>query len=112
MSVSPPTRECCCDLAGYPVTCGSQEALDLYNKALKSLVSGVDNFGHFCFRVLQLDNGFVLAHCTLVGRLMLMFPYYCVCIALIDSMDYASFVISRPVINLCYDLCKCMILFA
>ena len=68
MSISLPFRERLCDLTGYPVTCGSQEALDFYNKTLKSLVSGVDNFGLYCFKALQLDSNFVLAHCTLVSR--------------------------------------------
>ena len=72
MSVSLPPRERLCDLTGYPVTCSSQEALDFYNSALKSLVSGVENFGLFYFRALQLDDAFVLAHCTLVGRLILL----------------------------------------
>ena len=68
MSVSLPARERLCDLTGYPVSCGgSLEALDSFNKALKSLVSGVDNFGLFCLKALQLDSSFVLAHCTLVG---------------------------------------------
>lgn len=69
MSACLPFRERLHDLTGYPVTCGSQEALNFYNKALKSLVSGVDNFGLFCFRALQLDDNFILAHCTLVGNI-------------------------------------------
>ena len=57
-----------CDLTGYPVTCsGCQEALQLYNKGLKSVVSGVDNCGYFFFEALQLDGSFTLANCVLVG---------------------------------------------
>ena len=73
------------DLTGYPVTCAAAgctgrsagtgtgtgcretEALKLYNNGLKSVVSGVGNFGYFFFESLQLDGSFVMAHCVLVG---------------------------------------------
>ena len=70
--MSAPSRsdERLCDLTGCPLTCGSQEALELFNKALKSLVSGVGDFGFFLFKAVQVDGSLVLARCALVGTEM------------------------------------------
>ena len=55
-------QDCC----GNTLTCGSQEALELYNDILESFISQKKSFIDSLKRVIELDNTFVLAHCLMV----------------------------------------------
>ena len=55
-------QDCC----GNALTCSSQEALELYNKALESFVSYKDDCVDSLKRIIELDENFVMTHCLLV----------------------------------------------
>ena len=55
------------DISCYPVTCSSQEAVQLYNKAVEAFVSLKEKFLGYLAQAVELDGSFLLAHCFLVG---------------------------------------------
>ena len=55
------------DISSYPVTCTSQEAVQLYNKAVQGFVSLREKFLGYLEQAVELDDSFLLAHCFLVG---------------------------------------------
>ena len=54
------------DISGYTVTCSSQEAVQLYDKAVEAFVSLREKFLAYLQPAVELDERFVLAHCFLV----------------------------------------------
>ena len=55
------------DCEGLTVTCTNEEALPVYNEMLVVLIPARKNALSLVQSVLELDPGFVLAHCALVG---------------------------------------------
>lgn len=55
------------DCEGLIVTCTNEDALPVYNEMLLVLVPARKNALSLVQSVLELDPGFVLAHCALVG---------------------------------------------
>ena len=60
------SKELLQDCCGNPLTCESQEALELYNDILESFISQKKSFIGTLNHVIELDNTFVLAHCLMV----------------------------------------------
>ena len=56
------------DLTGYDLTCGSDEALTWFNKAVFAYTTVRENGVPFFNKALELYNSIVLAHCVLVCR--------------------------------------------
>ncbi len=54
------------DLTGYGLTCGSDEALNWFNKAVFAYTTVRENAVPFFNKALELDSSTVLAHCVLV----------------------------------------------
>ena len=57
-----------CDLTGLPLTCGSDEALEWYNKALVAHVTYREDPLPFVSRALELDDSLLLGHCLVVSN--------------------------------------------
>ena len=55
------------DCEGLTVTCTNEDALPVYNEMLLVLIPARKNALSLVQSVLELDPGFVLAHCALVG---------------------------------------------
>ena len=55
------------DLTGYGLICGSEEALNWFNKAVFAYTTVRENGVPLFNKALELDNSIVLAHCVLVG---------------------------------------------
>ena len=55
-----------CDLTGYHLTCGSDEALSWFNKATFAYTTVRENGLPMLYKALELDDSIVLAHCVLV----------------------------------------------
>lgn len=56
-----------CDCEGLTVTCTNEDALQVYNEMLLLLMPTRKSALSLVESVLELDPGFVLAHCALVG---------------------------------------------
>ena len=54
------------DSTGYGLTCGSDEALSWFNKAIFAYTTVRENGVPFFKKALELDSSIVLAHCVLV----------------------------------------------
>ena len=54
------------DCMGLPLTCASEEALELHNKALLAYVSLRESPAPYANKALELDPTLILAHCLLV----------------------------------------------
>ena len=55
-----------CDCMGLPLTCASEEALELYHKALLALASVRESPVPYANKALELDPTLILEHCMLV----------------------------------------------
>ena len=55
-----------CDCMGLPLTCASEEALELHNKALLAYVSLRESLVPYASKALELDPTLILEHCMLV----------------------------------------------
>ena len=67
-------QDCC----GNPLTCESQEALELYNDILESFISQKKSFIGSLNHVIELDNTFVLAHCLMVHTYIHIYMDHCI----------------------------------
>ena len=59
------------DLFGNPVTSASKEAVENFSKAVEAYVCTRESCLGYLKRAVELDPNFVLAHCFLVGELLL-----------------------------------------
>lgn len=58
-----------CDFTGLSLTCGSDEALEWYNKALVAHVTYREDPLPFVSKALEMDDSLLLGHCLVVSKL-------------------------------------------
>ena len=54
------------DLTGCELTCGNEEALEWFNKAIFAYTTVRENALPMLYKAVDLDSSFILAHCVLV----------------------------------------------